>query len=506
MSMKKLASMLLALVLVMALAAPAYADYHITLDSNSTDITGHPFKAYQIFTGMLDGKTLSDIQWGSGLTDAGKTAVLTALELTGVNAADSDSAAKASEALLYETDAKAVRAALMANIAANMQSGIAINNFPATLEKPGYYMFVDEYQAGDDETDFIIAASLLKVVGDVQIKQKNDKPTPDKNIVFPNGDPTKETSADIGKEINFEVTAKIVSMDEYINYEYEFADTMTAGLTLKPETIKVYANDAVVPEDSDNNDTGYTLTTDTNGFTVKLLMKENSVQKVPYSKEQYIKIKYTAVVNENAVTVNYNHVTLSYSNNPNNSDKGTSLPVENKVFTGKITGVKVDGDAYDTKNPAGTTEPTLDEVTPLADAKFVICKKVSAVEYFYSWDATNKKVNWVDAIENASEISSDDAGEFKFNGLADGTYCLRETKAPNGYNTLAGDVEFTVTQGETKTAVIVIHDNAVILNYAGAVLPETGGIGTTIFYAVGGLLVLAAVVLLVTKRRMGNQH
>ena len=98
------------------------------------------------------------------------------------------------------------------------------------------------------------------------------------------------------------------------------------------------------------------------------------------------------------------------------------------------------------------------------------------------------------------------AGEIAIKGLDADTYHLREIKAPDGYNKLNQDTDVTVTRqvstdGKTMTYTKVTSE---INNQSGAELPSTGGIGTTIFYVVGGALVLGAVVLLVTRRRMAE--
>lgn len=110
-------------------------------------------------------------------------------------------------------------------------------------------------------------------------------------------------------------------------------------------------------------------------------------------------------------------------------------------------------------------------------------------------------------------ITTGETGELVINGLADGTYYLTETKAPKGYNLLREPVKVTIghkdangkltetsfvgNQTETDTSGVVKVENN-----AGAELPSTGGIGTTVFYVLGSAMALGAVILLVTKKRM----
>lgn len=115
--------------------------------------------------------------------------------------------------------------------------------------------------------------------------------------------------------------------------------------------------------------------------------------------------------------------------------------------------------------------------------------------------------------ETEGVVDTITTGELVINGLADGTYYLTETKAPRGYNLLREPVKvkidhttangkltetsFVADQTETDTSGVVKVENN-----AGAELPSTGGIGTTVFYVLGSAMALGAVILLVTKKRM----
>ena len=109
-------------------------------------------------------------------------------------------------------------------------------------------------------------------------------------------------------------------------------------------------------------------------------------------------------------------------------------------------------------------------------------------------------VSWVTDIADATEYTSDAEGKVTaFTGLANGEYTLIENTVPAGYNK-AADVNFTVAANTYEAE--NLEQNATVVNQVGSTLPSTGGMGTTIFYILGGLLTVGALVLLVTKKRM----
>ena len=95
---------------------------------------------------------------------------------------------------------------------------------------------------------------------------------------------------------------------------------------------------------------------------------------------------------------------------------------------------------------------------------------------------------------------TDEKGEAAFSGIAAGTYFLEETQAPDGYNPLNQDVTVTVVRGSSTDTLTLTAVN--VVNSTGTELPETGGIGTTVFYLLGAILVVGAGVVFVTRRRM----
>ena len=288
----------------------------------------------------------------------------------------------------------------------------------------------------------------------------------------------------LGQTINYEITGKVPSTTGYDTYTYKITDTMTEGLTFKKD-VKVTIDGTDV-----TNETGVTINyipNDTNatGFELTIPVK-NYQEKIGTT----ISVKYTATVNKNAVAaVSKNTAKLEYSNKPGTNETGTTTPVEKKVYTAKIVVDKVE---------KGTG-------TKLANAEFVLYKKDTATNAvtYYKLTTTaginEAKVEWVDNATDATVLKTDDNGAAEFIGLSDGTYYLKETKAPDGYNVLTADVEITIAGNENDTTTLT-HTQKVE-NNKGALLPETGGIGTIGLTALAVAVVACALFLPKKKNR-----
>ena len=510
---KKLASLLLALVMALSLAVTAFADesttYSITIN-NST--AGHTYEAYQIFTGDLatneaGNKVLSNIVWGSGVSEAGQTAL-------------GDAAAK-TETLKTEADAKAFAKAVAPYLttAAGSANTVTDGKYVISGLAAGYYLVKDQDGSliGDNDsyTEYII-----QVVGNVTATPKSDVPEVQKKVkdINDSTDTTKtdwQDSADydIGDSIPFQLKATLAdNVSSYTTYKVVFHDTLSKGLT--------YNNDAKVYIDGTETN-GFTVTATVNADgTTTLTVSCDDVKALGAGNSSVITVEYTAKLNENAVlgsAGNPNEVYLEYSNNPNKSEEGNNETGETPkdvviVFTYKTIINKVDS-----------------ETKPLTGAAFKLEKLIKGED--------GAADTWTTIKEFAVDGTTT---SFTFSGLDDGQYKLTETKTPVGYNTI-DPIYFVIeaTHGETadvptlKTLNAYLTDangnkqtemkdgesvnidlgtvdltagsiTTTVVNKSGSELPSTGGIGTTIFYVLGGVLVLAAVVLLVTKKRMSG--
>ena len=495
--MRKLTSLLLALVMLFVLTTTAFAEettYSITINNS---VEGHTYEAYQIFTGDLSGTTLSNIVWGSSVSEAGQTAL-------------GGAAAKA-ETLKTEADAKAFAKAVAPYLtnAAGSANTVTDGKYVISGLAAGYYLVKDQDGSltGDNDsyTEYIV-----KVVSNTTATPKSDVPTVQKKVKDINNstddamtDWQDSADHDIDDSVPFQLKATLANnVSSYTTYKVVFHDTQSKGLT--------YNNDAKV----------YINGTETNGFTVTATVNADGTTTLTVScddvkaqgagNSSVITVEYTATLNENAVlgsAGNPNEVYLEYSNNPNKSESGNNETSNTPkdvviVFTYKTIISKI------TKNPDYDPEVEgSEEYIPLTGAEFTLEKY-------------NKETDKWKAI---TVVKNDEGTTFTFSGLDDGNYRLTETKTPAGYNSI-DPIGFTVTaehdvlsdnpaltslSGNATTGELTFNSNttegslsADVVNNAGSTLPETGGIGTTIFYIAGGVLVLAAVVLLVTKKRM----
>lgn len=296
---------------------------------------------------------------------------------------------------------------------------------------------------------------------------------------------------------------------------------MSAGLTSNVrsnEDVTIKVNDETVLDKK-----YYTVTVDgtnANKFTVTVDVL-NAIKDGKMVEGNTLYTYYTGILNEKAKVYNDgkqdNKAYLEYSNNPHDN-KTTNKTPEKVVYdwTFKMGVKKVDGA----------------DGTPLTDAKFVLSKNGNCSLGTIGDDGTpSTTTDLINLIENSdgsytvapagyngSVVNVMTAGDITINGLDDATvYYLYETKAPAGYNRLTAAVRFEITAtysdaGDNCTSVTATVNNDVqssvsvnVRNNKGSTLPSTGGIGTTLFYVIGGGLMAVAAVLLVTKKRMNNK-
>lgn len=337
------------------------------------------------------------------------------------------------------------------------------------------------YYAVDTSLGTICA--LTTTNKDATVEEKNGQPKVEKKILE-NNTPVDANNVKIGDTVNYKAT--VTTGKGTVNYVIH--DKMSAGLTFDAGSVVVTYNGETLEAGKDND---YVLTYATDetpladDCTFEIDFTDDFEKRLEADKE--IIVTYSATLNDDAEigsTGNPNEISLKYGD-AQETTKDTVITYTTKLVIDKIE--IVDG-----------------EKVSLKGAGFTLYKK-----------------NAENAYEVVGEIAAGETTEFVWTGLSEGDYKLSETTTPAGYNTI-NDIEFTITCTEPET-VNAATDKAVwsttstkisavdastfkgeIENKTGSLLPETGGIGTTIFYIVGITLMLGAAIVLISKKRMAS--
>lgn len=490
--MKKLMTLLAVLTLALAMAVPAFAASSTGTITIDNAVTGTTYKAYRIFdlesydtdknaysyklnsawngfpeySTTIDGNTVSAtdffsvnsagyIEWNGAKKDAGADFAKLAKAFVDANSIACDKKETASGATVTFTD--------------------------LTL---GYYLV---------DTSLGSLCSLDTTAPSVTIKEKNSDTTIEKKIVITGitGDEKVDSnSAGIGDTVNFSITITVKDGDPK---NYVLHDKLS-GLTFDSDSLKVKIGTTTLTPNTD-----YTLETnptDGDSFDVKFTdgkLKPNDVVVVTYSATVAADATIAGAGNKNTANLEYNGK--------------HSTKEETTTYVWKLNVHKY------------TLDSTNKEVA-LSGAKFVLYRKDGTDKKYYAKLAGGKIDGWVTNQSDATTLETTGTGDISIEGLNVGTYYLEETEAPAGYNKLTGpiEVEITATTSATSGSETVQYKNSSetsytpatdatvkVLNSAGTQLPSTGGIGTTLFYVIGGVLMAVAAVLLVTKKRMNNK-
>lgn len=444
--MKKLLNGLLALVMTLSMFAGINVNAtEATTGSITIDkaINGETYSVYKMLNikSKSENKVSYEVveEWKEFYTSKGFTLTKNNLISGGTFNEEMETIAK--EALAY---------AKSHNISAVSTQTAANNKVEFTGLELGYYLV---------DTTVGTVCAINNVPGEeeelnVVIEEKNPTPSVEKTIVENNSD---TNNVKIGDTVDYQIVISSIANKKKV----KASDTMTTGLTLDQNSIKVKVGTAEVDTSK------YSITKTTNKFEVTFV--DSYIESL--GKTDQIIITYSAVLNENAVIAgegNKNTVTLTYGNAQTTSDETTT-------YTYEMTLKKVDS-----------------EHNELEGAKFELTyggKKIDLVKTDYGYRfATEGENNTTKVIE---------AGTVKIYGLENGTYTLTEIDAPEGYNKLAEPVTFTISNGNRAEVLEVINTN-------GMVLPSTGSTGTKIFLAIGLTLAIGAYVVFITNKRMEN--
>ena len=528
-------------------SASAAGNNTITITAVDGAAITHNYEAYQVFKGQYAAGSLGNIDWGTGVDG---TAILAELQSAAApldvfnGAKDAKDVAEKLAAGVTKADDDTLAVAFAAVVGKHLtavKSGTYANGEITGLDD-GYYLVQDasDSPSGTGETNSGAKTRfILKVAGggNVNVTAKSSAPSVIKKVKEDDKTVTGAVTvgaytanaqyndvADycIGENVPFELISTMPSTyDDYTSYFYQFTDTLASNFTLNTNSIAV----KVVNADGETPLTATDYTVSSQDESGKFTITINDTKKITsIKKDSTIVVDYNATLNDTAeigLPGQENKVDLTYSNNPNYTGDGASTPEGDK---GKTPEDKVIVFTYelDVTKYLGNEETKADAEDG-TKAGFKLGNADGSK--WATVDGNLGITGWVDDVAAATEVTTDATGIFKFIGLDDGKYTLRETTTPTGYNTMA---DLTLTIGATTAnnqvwsgtasdalSAIKLTMNSTnidgdvdkgnvegsIINQKGSSLPSTGGIGTTMFYVGGGVLVAGAGVLLITKKR-----
>lgn len=567
-TLKKMSALLVALVMTMFTVVPAFAVEYSTNCEITNNITGHKFEAYQIFQSNLDTSKkptqVTDVVWGSGVNPTTLVPALKASTDFGTPNpfAKVETATDVANVISNLSGDNQINfAQFMSSHLTNVSTPIAAPAEDGTSTKvsvvSGYYLIVDKtdsLEAGD-----ALNPAVLHVNGPVTIQSKKDEVTVEKKVK--KVDEADAAYADvaettIGNTLDFKLSSKVINdkaFKEYDAYFFEFEDWISKGLEpVVDENGRVIIKSIILTDENGNS----VDLTNAEAFTsmvpvdetregkdgklfrfsctdLKQVTTDGGTTLVDFAGKT-ITLTYQATLTKDAVVGmegNPNKVVVNYSRDPNGNGTGTSEEDEVHAFTFELDGTKV--------NLANTDEK-------LSGAEFVLYREVGQnkdKEYAElindpvasgttQTDNKRKIVKWTKLDKEPKEgdadysnyviVSKENTGKFEIEGLGTGTFYLKETKAPAGY--VKKETPFVIiisaNKNEAGTAIENLKikldqgteqdgtDGVVSGDFANSMsveLPETGGMGTTMLYVAGGILLVGSAVLLVTKKRMGHE-
>lgn len=475
--MKRFVALFAALALVLAMAVPAFADTaatgSITINNAVKDTT---YTAYKIFdldyvdataTTKASYAYKADAKWKAFVTGSGAGAAYVVYnEKTGaVTAKDTfneeQAPAFAKAALAYAKDNSGI-----AGVTATADVSGKVEFTRLAL---GYYVV---------DTPMGALCVLDSTAPSVTVDEKNEVPSVVKKVKAGSSYEATNT-AKIGDTVEFKTEINVKKgAANYVLY-----DKMDAGLTLDSASIKVTVDGADVTANADTYTIKTTGMTDAD-CTFEIAFADAYVAGLA---DKTIVVTYNATLNSNAVvgsTGNNNETYLKYGNNNDTTHgKTTTYTYEFDVVKTNEDNQLLDGAVFSLYASEGATTP------------------MNLVE-------VSTGVYRLPTTGETASVTQFTAGKVTIQGLANGDYYLEEITAPKGYNKLDHRVKITIKDENLKanTTENAYTDGGVkVENKAGTTLPGTGGIGTTVFYLIGGGLMVAAAVLLIAKKRMENK-
>ena len=515
----------------------------ITNSNSAVSISGNTYTAYKVFAASVSGAedtaaytyTLDENCLNGATGYAALNASYTPAGLASANAATIRAFADA----LYNEyiNGKTVPATV------HQATGVVPADSQAitlTVANPGYYIVVGTATSVDGEGTTVTSLAMLDTASDqrgVDISLKADAPT-----ITSDGKKAKDsdgsTSAqiidsEIGEIITYTIDVTVPHINGYSSYTYNIKDELSNGLEYVTDSVSLKKNSTAIASTywtPTINNTNHTMTVAVD------ILSALSAATPPFSEGDTLTLTYQAKVvgtdakyaikDSDDANFNSNTVKLEYSNNPYNTSSTDETPTfKSYDYT---YGVEFD------KIKSGTT-------TGLAGAVFNIYKGATSgtALSFKKVSAENAEVPVYKLAVSGetgtvTDLTGGTTGKFIAYGFdADVVYNLKEKTAPSGYAKIDNDIPFNITatlastggdsanmitslvfnNSNKNTSDNIVYSNGSaasgltiqIPNTSGSKLVGTGGIGTTIFYVLGGILMAGAVILLVTKLRMKNK-
>ena len=544
---KRMAAAAAAFILAMTvMTAGAFAEAEPNVDPTAATIVidgsnKNTYKAYQIFVGTPDAEgkfTSNDIAVGSGVNADALFAAITGAD---------ESASPIIFALDYlsKADAATVTSKLKSN-------GVLSETFTEVkdgTELPLGYYYIEETDANDNT----LKGDLLKIAkaGELEIKAKIGAPRAEKKVIEEDYTVTVGSEIDkdlyvegyndaadysFGEQINFQIVGTMPqNIADYDHYYYEFTDCLAAGFVAPDEDdftvtvggVEIVPDDIIVDTDADTHET-----------TIRIIINDikDNTNHDAVTADSVVKVNYTAVLDDDAVIGaegNTNGVHLTYTTNPGYDGEGyfeETQPGEEEVENTE----KKEEDTEDTTEDGVvvyTYELKINKTSAATGAALqgVKFSLQNAEGHYANINTNGKLLGWVESADASNytfETGAD--GKLTFTGLDSGTYRIVEQEPLEGYEPITGPISFTITPNDARNTdgswtyteddgtdaygaitvendLITVNDGTITANVENEetayTLPETGGIGTTIFYVGGGITAAAAGIVLVARRR-----
>lgn len=475
--MKKMLSLLLVMLMVASMGVTVFAANGTGTIKVSNTTNGQEYKAYKIFDATVssDNKIAYSIKntdaWYSLVSAEDSPFQLTATSTSGTY----------NVSVKEGTEDKAVVTWLNDQTPAGSPAATGTGNgreLSLGTVDYGYY-FITSSLGG--------VVTVSSVNPNAVVIDKNQKPGWDPDPENPDDPDTgkfvsatgidksydKTSTASINDTAYFKIAANVPAYAGKTQVkDYTFTDTLGDGFTYKNDM------NLTIERVTLNAGTDYTVTQ--NGQVITVVIHASVIQNYP--SDAHVVMKYSATVDKDAVYENTNTAKMAwdYVTTPEGDEPTPPTDTKTKTYVYGFNLVKVDSE----------TQEKLD------GAKF---KLLDANKKEIAVVSENGKYRVATEGETGVLIQ---AGNVKIFGLDHGTYYLEETKQPDGYNMLTAPYQFELKADAAYDTDGILQTPVEVENSSGTTLPETGGIGTTIFYVVGGILMVGAAVLLVTKKKM----